>query len=171
MPTDIVPSDTTNANRSAWPAIAAVFAVCLLLTFGAAAIGAQFQPGPWYAQLNRPPLTPPNWIFGPVWTALYFMMGVAAAIVWAKSGWQDARLPLGLYCGQLALNCLWSALFFGMQRPGLALVDIVILWLAILATIAAFSRHSRLAAGMLVPYLAWVSFATYLNAGFWWLNR
>jgi tryptophan-rich sensory protein len=166
---DGVSGERTPSSRS-WPA-AAIVAACLLGTFGAAAIGAQFMPGAWYEGLARPPLTPPNWIFGPVWTALYALMGLAAAIVWMKSGWRAARVPLAVYALQLALNSLWSALFFGMHRPDLALVDIVVLWLAIAATMAAFAKHSKLAAAMLAPYLAWVSFATYLNAGFWWLNR
>jgi len=161
---------TAPAKQNALRTAAIVF-VCLLVTYGAAALGTLFPPDGWYAGLQRPPLAPPNWIFGPVWTTLYGLMAVAAALVWIKVACQSARLPLGLYALQLALNTVWTALFFGLHRPDLALVDIVVLWLAIIATMAAFARHSRVAAMLLAPYLAWVSFATYLNAGFWWLNR
>ena len=120
-------------------------------TFTAAWIGSWYQPGEWYAALVKPTLTPPAWIFGPVWTLLYAMMAIAAWLVWSRYGWVNAIGPLGLFLGQLALNALWSYLFFGLQRPGLALLDIVALWLAILATLTAFWRYHRAAGLLLLP--------------------
>lgn len=172
--TTAVPSATVGPTKGTsrnWPTIAAKLIACILITFGAASLGALSQPDAWYASLQRPPLAPPNWIFGPVWTTLYLLMALAAAIVWIQAGWRAAKLPLAIYLVQLALNAAWSPLFFGLHRPDLALLDIVLIWVGILVTMWAFARHSRLAAALLVPYLAWVSFATYLNAGFWWLNR
>jgi tryptophan-rich sensory protein len=156
----------TSAARSAL-GLAASFAV----VFAAAACGAQFMPGPWYECLSKPPLNPPNWIFGPVWTALYGMMAVAAWRVWRKVGFRGGRNALVLFGLQLIINAAWSALFFGARQPLWALIDIAALWLAILATIWAFARIDRVAAGLLVPYFAWVTFASYLNAMLWWLNR
>lgn len=137
-------------------------------------IGAVFTApaiGGWYVALAKPALTPPGWVFGPVWTALYALMGVAAFLVW-KRGWRrrEVRIALAVFAVQLALNALWSFLFFGWHAPGIALVEIAFLWLAILATIVAFTRISRAAARLLVPYIAWVSFAAYLNYALWALN-
>jgi len=153
--------------------------VFVLLVAGAAFVGAQFTPGPWYQSLRRPPLAPPNWIFGPVWSVLYLAIAVAAFLVWRSperggtgTGTTTAvRLGLGLWATQLALNALWSYLFFGLERPGVALVEIVLLLATIIATAVVFFSVSRAAGLLFVPYIAWVSFATYLNAGFWWLNR
>jgi tryptophan-rich sensory protein len=151
-----------------WAWIGLIF--WLAVTFSAAWIGSWFQPGEWYAGLVKPALTPPAWIFGPVWTLLYAMMAIAAWLVWRRYGWTNAIGPLSLFLGQLALNALWSYLFFGLQRPGLALLDIIALWLAILATLMAFWRSHPPAGLLLLPYLLWVSFATYLNFQFWLLN-
>lgn len=117
----------------------------------------------WYATLARPALNPPAWVFGPVWTALYALMGISLWLAWNR---RNARI----FSVQLALNVLWSILFFGLHSPGIALLDIIALWLAIVWTIAAFSRTSRSAAYLLVPYLLWVSFAAYLNYAIWALN-
>ena len=126
----------------------------------------------WYPSLVRPSFAPPSWIFGPVWTLLYLMMGFAAYLVWQRGGGAAAaRTALALFGAQLVLNGLWSVLFFGLRAPGLALVEIVVLWVAIAATLWAFWRIRPAAGALLVPYLAWVTFATALNAGFWWLNR
>lgn len=127
----------------------------------------------WYAALVKPPGTPPNAVFGPVWTLLYAAMAVAAFLVWRNSAQQSrARYAaLLLFFIQLFLNLLWSVLFFGLQNPALALIDIIALLAAISGTIVLFYRISAPAAWLLVPYMAWVSFATYLNAGIWWLNR
>jgi benzodiazapine receptor len=131
----------------------------------------------WYAGLIRPELSPPNWIFGPVWVTLYFLMGVAAFLVWssyAKTEDGQARgrikIALGIFLGQLVLNVLWSAIFFGLHNLLWALVEIIILWLAILWTIIVFYKISRPAAYLLLPYILWVSFAAYLNYSIWMLN-
>lgn len=142
----------------------------MLLCFAGSAVGALFMPGEWYAALNKPAWNPPGWIFGPVWTALYAMMALAAWLVWQQGGFAVQRRPLGLFLLQLALNALWTPLFFGLHQPGLAFVGIILLWLAILATLLTFWRVSRAAAWLLVPYLAWVSFATVLNGTIWRLN-
>jgi tryptophan-rich sensory protein len=112
----------------------------------------------WYTTIAKPELNPPAWVFGPVWTTLFALMGIGAFLVW-KQGLErrDVRIALGIFVGQLALNTLWSILFFGLQSPGVAFVEIVVLWLAILATIVAFARISRPAAWLLVPYILWVS--------------
>jgi benzodiazapine receptor len=143
------------------------------ICFGAAAIGAAVttpQIPTWYAELARPSWNPPAWVFGPVWSVLYLLMAVAAWLVWRERGLGQATLPLAIFMVQLALNTLWSVLFFGLHSPGAAAVEIVVLWLAIIATIVAFWRHSRLAAGLLVPYLMWVSFAAVLNWTIWQMN-
>jgi len=145
----------------------------LVICFAASGAGALFTTpkiGDWYATLNRPSFAPPNWVFGPVWTMLYAMMAVAAWLVWKREGVKQAVLPLGLFGVQLALNVLWSVLFFGMENPFAALMEILLLWLFILATTILFFRHSPLAGALLVPYLCWVSFAAVLNYGFWTLN-
>ena len=121
----------------------------------------------WYPTITKPPFNPPAWVFGPVWTTLYVMMAVAAWRVWRKMGWGK---PLYLFIAQLVLNSLWSFLFFGMQSPTWALIDIVPLLALILLTIATFWPIDRIAGGLLMPYAAWVSFATLLNASIWWLN-
>ena len=141
-------------------------AAWLLLTFAAAALGniaTGTSVGDWYHQIARPDWTPPDWIFGPVWTALYLMMAIAAWLVWRPAGFAAARWPLVLFLVQLALNTLWSVLFFGLQRPDLAAVEIVLLWVAILATLIAFWKRSTVAGWLLVPYWAWVTFAALLN--------
>lgn len=142
----------------------------LALTFGAAAIGSQFMPGEWYARLAKPAWTPPSSVFGPVWTLLYALMAVAGWLVWRERGLAGARVALSLFVLQLALNAAWSWLFFGLQRTGAAMVDIVLLWLAIVATAIAFRQVRRLAAVLLLPYLLWVSFASALNFAIWRLN-
>lgn len=126
----------------------------------------------WYPTLVKPPFNPPAWIFGPVWTLLYITMGVAAFLVWRQGlAAEGVRLALAVFIIQLALNGLWSILFFGLQAPGWALVEIILLWLAIAATLVLFWRVVPAAGLLLIPYLAWVSFATVLNASLWWLNR
>lgn len=128
----------------------------------------------WYPSLRKPPGTPPNAIFGPVWTLLYAMMGVAGALVWhrhaALPGEATAR-GLRWFVIQLVLNVAWTPVFFGLQRLGPALVVIAALWVAIGLTIRCLAPVSRVAAGLLAPYWLWVSYAAYLNAGLWWLNR
>lgn len=126
----------------------------------------------WYPTLVKPSFNPPAWIFGPVWTVLYLMMGVAAYLIWRQGIDADGvRVALAVFVLQLALNGLWSILFFGMHSPGWALVEIVVLWFAIGATISLFWGVAPAAGVLLLPYWAWVSFATVLNASLWWLNR
>ena len=140
----------------------------LVLCFGAAAVGARFKPGEWYQALRKPSWTPPSWLFAPAWTLLYAMMAVAAWLVWRQTGFSG---EVGLFVLQLALNAAWSWLFFGLHRPAFAFADIVVLWLAILATLLAFWTVRPVAGWLLVPYLAWVSLASALNAALWRLNR
>ncbi len=125
----------------------------------------------WYAGIVKPSLNPPAWVFGPVWTTLFALMGIAAFLIWKKGlDRRDVKIALGLFLGQLVLNTLWSIIFFGLHSPGGALIEIVFLWLAIIATIIAFYKISRPAAWLLVPYILWVSFAGYLNFSIWQLN-
>ncbi|MBN1585477.1 tryptophan-rich sensory protein [Candidatus Uhrbacteria bacterium] len=125
----------------------------------------------WYAGLSRPELSPPAWVFAPVWTALFALMGLAAFLVWRRGlGQRENRIALGLFLVQLALNTLWSIVFFGLRSPGGAFLEIVFLWFAILATIIAFYKISKPAAWLLLPYILWVSFAGYLNCAIWRLN-
>lgn len=124
----------------------------------------------WYPTLRKPTGTPPNWVFGPVWTVLYIVMAVAAWIVWRDVGWQIARPALILFFGQLALSIAWSGIFFASRQPGLAFAEIIILWLAIAATAMFFWYFVPLAGALMLPYLAWVTFASYLNLGIWRLN-
>jgi tryptophan-rich sensory protein len=127
----------------------------------------------WYPTLQKPAWNPPNWIFGPVWTILYGLIGLASWLIWRKREGQEkqARSALIWYSLQLGLNFLWSVIFFGLRRPDLALLEIVMLWGAILVTMVKFARIDRLAAGLMIPYLLWVTFATALNGAIWWLNR
>jgi len=131
----------------------------------------------WYATLVKPALNPPSWVFGPVWTTLFVLMGIAAFLVFSACKKElpmsekiKIRIAMGLFVFQLVLNTLWSILFFGMQNPAGAFVEIILLWLAIAATIIAFYRVSKPAAYLLLPYIAWVSFAAYLNYSIWMLN-
>lgn len=124
----------------------------------------------WYRMLAKPALLPPAWVFGPVWTTLFLLMGIAAFFVWRERESKKIGPALGIYFFQLCLNVLWSILFFGLQNPAAALFEIVILWLAIILTIVWFSKISKLAAWLLIPYLLWVTFAIYLNFGIWKLN-
>lgn len=144
------------------------------LSEGAGVIGSFFTAPSitsWYGALARPDLSPPNWVFGPVWTTLFALMGVAAFLVWKKGGpRKSVNVAMGVFFVQLLLNTLWSIIFFGLHSPGGALVEIVFLWLAILATIIAFVRISKPAAWLLAPYILWVTFAFYLNYMIWILN-
>ena len=142
----------------------------LLLSLAAASPGGLFMPGEWYAALQKPSWNPPDWIFGPIWTVLYTLMAVAAWLVWRRGGFAAQRRPLGLFLAQLTLNAAWTPLFFGLHRPDFAFVEIVFLWLGIAATILAFGPANRVAAWLLAPYLAWVSFALVLNLTLWRLN-
>lgn len=142
----------------------------MVLCFLAASLGALFMPGAWYAALQKPSWNPPGWVFGPVWSVLYTLMAIAAWLAWKQGGFAAQGKPLSVFLFQLALNAAWSPIFFGLQRPDLAFAVILLLWLAIVATGWTFRPVSRPAAWLLVPYLAWVSFATVLNGTLWWLN-
>lgn len=123
----------------------------------------------WYLTLNRPSWNPPNWIFGPMWTTLYVLMGIACYLIW-KSDHPQKKQLLTLYFVQLGLNALWSPAFFGAESPILGLVVIIPLWVMILICIVQFKKVSKWASGLMVPYLLWVSFATVLNFAIWQLN-
>lgn len=125
----------------------------------------------WYAGIVKPALNPPAWVFGPVWTTLFILMGIAAFLIW-KGGLErrKVKIALAIFLGQLVLNTLWSIIFFGLHSPGGALVEIIFLWLAIFITIIIFAKISKLAAWLLVPYILWVSFAMYLNFAIYRLN-
>ena len=148
--------------------------ISLLLPQLAGLVGALFTtpniPG-WYAGLIKRELNPASWVFGPVWTTLFILMGIAMYLVWSKGlDKKGVSIALGVFIAQLALNTLWSVLFFGIQNPGAAFIEIIILWLSILATIILFKQVSQTAAWLLVPYILWVSFAAYLNYSIWILN-
>ena len=141
--------------------------VCVAISQGSGILGSlvtiQAISG-WYQTLVKPSFNPPNWIFGPVWTILYFLMGISLYMVWIRKG------NLKWFWVQLILNSLWSFLFFGLKSPGMALIEIILLWVAIILTIKSFMKVYRTAAYLLYPYLAWVTFATILNFSIWILN-
>jgi len=141
----------------------------LAISFVPALIGFRFPAPEYYARLQKPSWAPPGWLFGPVWTVLYALMGIAAWLVAAKGG--SSRTPLVLWGAQLGLNATWTPVFFGLRAPGLALVNIVLLWLALVGTVLAFFSRRPLSGVLLIPYLAWVSFATALNFEIWRRNR
>ncbi len=147
-------------------ALLGFIAACFL----AAMTGAFFRPGEWYERLKKPSWRPPNRLFAPVWTILYLMIGISGWLIWREAGFVGAALPLAVYALQLVLNAAWTPLFFGLHRPDLGLVDIVLVWLSIIATILLFVPISVAAALLLVPYLVWVTFATALNFAVWRLN-
>jgi tryptophan-rich sensory protein len=144
----------------------------LAVAFAAAAVGAvaSAQARTFYAQLMRPEWAPPGWVFGTVWTLLYAMMAVAAWMVWRERGFAGAGTALGLFLAQLVLNALWSWLFFAWRLGGWAFAEILVLWVAIAATTAAFWMVRPPAGALLLPYLAWVSFAAVLNWSIWQMN-
>ncbi len=156
-------------TRGQWLALAGFVGLPLLVGVTAAAISMPAAQG-WYLSLNRPPGTPPNWLFGPVWGALYVLIGVAAWLVWrARQGSRELR-PLRLWGWQLLANATWSPAFFGLHSLALALAVILVLLLLIVATALSFRAVRRPAALLMLPYLAWVCYAAYLNAGFVILN-
>lgn len=140
------------------------------ISFLPALAGAAFPAPDYYRSLRRPPWAPPTWLFGPAWTLLYASMGVAAWLV-ARDGERAARPALAIFGVQLALNAAWTPIFFGLRRPGLALIEIVAMWLAVAAATVAFFGRRAAAGALLVPYLAWVSYAAALNWEIWRHNR
>lgn len=144
-------------------------AICLAVMLSGALTTAPAIAG-WYADLRKPAWTPPAWLFGPVWTALYLSMAVAAWLVWRRRHETRVAIPLGLFTVQLILNAAWSPLFFALRHPAAACVDIVLLWSGIVATLVAFWRVCAIAGGLLVPYCIWVTYAAALNFTIWRLN-
>jgi translocator protein len=142
----------------------------LVLSFAAGWIGSRYMPGAWYASLAKPAWNPPAAVFAPVWSLLYVLMGVAAWLIWRRAGFSGAGPALVLFIVQLGLNALWSYLFFGLHRPDLAFLDIVALWAVILNVAVLFWREDWRAGALMVPYLAWVGFASCLNFVLWRLN-
>lgn len=142
----------------------------LVFCFAAAGTGLFVSTDGWYTGLHKPAWNPPSWLFGPVWTLLYTMMAVAAWLVWSEGGWKPHRWSLGMFCLQWLFNALWTPVFFGAHRAGWAFLDIVLLWIALATTVVRFWRTSLLAGAMLLPYLAWVSFAAALNLSIWRMN-
>ena len=153
--------------RNRWLVLAGFVLLCLVTgMIGGLASAPQIDG--WYRTLAKPSWNPPDWVFGPVWTVLYIMMGVAAWLVWKT---KDRTSPaMVLFYMQLALNLAWTFLFFNAQSPGFALIEIVFLWTAVLVTMLAFLGRSTVAGLLFVPYLAWVSFAAVLNAAIWMMN-
>ena len=149
---------------------AASLFVFIALMAGAGFFGSRFPPGEWYASLAKPSFNPPNWVFGPVWTALYLAIAFAGWRVWLADG-PNRRAALGLWLAQWVLNALWSWLFFGLHRPDLALAEIVLLFCTIVLFMIAAYPLSRAASSLFLPYGLWVSFATALNGALWHLNR
>lgn len=152
----------------------AKFIISIIIPFITAAIGSFFTSSAvmtWYTTLQRPSFSPPNWIFAPVWTILYLMMGIALYFVWAE-GWdkKPVKIAMTVFFIQLALNALWSIIFFGLHLPFYAFVEIIFLWFSIYLTMLLFSNVSRKAAYLLVPYILWVSFAVVLNYYIFMLN-
>ncbi|MFI0490819.1 TspO/MBR family protein [Flavobacterium sp.] len=127
----------------------------------------------WYPTLVKPSFNPPNWIFAPVWSMLYIMMGVAAGLVWNRIDFEKevVKKALVFFAIQLALNALWSYLFFGLKNPMLAGVEVILLWLMIFETYSKFVKINKIAGYLFIPYLFWVSFASVLNISIWWLNK
>lgn len=166
---NIQSSVLAHSKPSAGHSLAAL-AGWLLLTYSASATAALIADNGWYTELAKPAWNPPGWIFGPVWTVLYALMAVAAWRVWLHGGWVRQKKALGLFLFQWALNTSWTPLFFGLHRPGGALAEILVLLATILATMRAFWRVDRPAGLLLLPYAAWVAFATVLNWAIWRLN-
>jgi translocator protein len=162
---------TSLASRSALNQCAGLVG-WLVLTFLAAAVGAaaSVQAGTFYGQLARPSWAPPGWLFGPVWSALYLLMAISAWLVWRTSSHRSTTPALGLYVAQLGANALWTWLFFAWNQGAWAFADVLLVWVLLGLTIAAFRRHSMLAAGLLLPYLAWVTFAAALSWATWRMN-
>jgi translocator protein len=163
-------SDTDRSASTKWAVLVIWISVC----FAAAGIGALMTAPAlreWYPRLNKPAWTPPNGVFGPVWTLLYASMGFAAWIVWLQRTSRSVAPAISIFAIQLTLSVAWSGLFFGLHSPGAGLLTIVALWCAIAATIVTFRCAAALAGWILVPYLAWVSFALALNFEIWRLNK
>jgi benzodiazapine receptor len=149
------------------------FALFAGLCFSVAALGSIWTSRSvrtWYVRLQKPSFNPPSWVFGPVWSVLYFSMAISAWLVWRNAGWNAPRAAFILFFIQLGFNLAWSGLFFGLHHPGLAFIDILALLAAIVATAIVFRAFSEIAFWLLIPYAAWVCFASLLNFEIWRLN-
>lgn len=169
---DTAPTRMTSLHLLPTPASSSASALAgwLAFCFAAAVPAAFMSTGGWYAALQKPSWNPPAWVFAPGWNALYITMAVAAWLVWRRGGWQFQRTALGLFLVQWLLSALWTPLFFSMHLIGFAAADILLLWLALAATVILFWRVRTEAGLLLLPYLAWVSFAAMLNFTIWRLN-
>ena len=147
--------------------------ISIVATVGIGSLGGIFTISEipnWYAGLNKPSFNPPNWLFGPVWTSLYTMMGVSFYLIWKQPANETRKKAIQLFMIHFVLNFFWSIIFFSIHAIGSALIEIIVMWIFILLTIIQFSKLSKVAAWLLVPYIAWVSFATILTASIWKLN-
>ena len=144
--------------------------VCLLIGAIGSILTIESIPT-WYASLTKPFFNPPSWLFGPVWTVLYVLMGISFAVVWNKRPIAKARKAYSLFAAQLFLNMIWSPVFFGLKNIPLAFLIIVLMWIYVFRTIKAFAPINKTASYLLYPYLAWITFASLLNASIWFLNR
>lgn len=147
--------------------------ISIVATVGIGSLGGIFTIAEipnWYAGLNKPSFNPPNWLFGPVWTSLYTMMGIAFYLIWKQPATDTRKKAIQIFIIQFVLNFFWSIIFFSLHSIGAALIEIIVMWIFILLTIIQFSKLSKPAAWLLVPYIAWVSFATLLTASIWKLN-
>jgi benzodiazapine receptor len=166
----MIPAESAGAQRRrSFVALAAFVSLCFLVAAAGGVVTAG-SVGTWYVGLAKPSFNPPGWVFGPVWMVLYLMIAVAGWRVWRRRGEAGAWDALAAWGVQLALNLGWSVVFFGARMIGAALVEILVLLAAILVTATLFWRIDRVAGWLLVPYAAWVGFATVLNAALWWLN-
>ena len=144
--------------------------ICYVTAWTGAQVSPGIAPAEWYESINKPDWNPPGWLFGPVWTLLYTLMGIAAWTIWKKFGFGKAKAALSMFFVQLFLNGLWSQLFFGAQEIGWAFFEIILLLAAIIVTTYLFYQKSVAAGWLMVPYILWVSFATVLNGTIWWMN-
>jgi tryptophan-rich sensory protein len=156
-------------DRGSWLSLIPFVVVCFLAA-GVGALATYSSVKTWYPHLRRPEWTPPDWLFGPVWTALYLLMAMSAWLVWRGSNSGVRRFALILFGIQLVLNALWSVVFFGLRKIGPAFAEVLLLWMMLIATAVAFLPLSLLAAWLLIPYIAWVGFASYLNFRIWQMN-
>lgn len=152
------------------PRLATGFVGWLIICFAAAWVGSLATPGQWYAELEKPPFNPPDWMFAVIWTILYLLMAVAAWMVWKRKGFPGAAVPLTLFFIQLGLNVAWPWIFFSLQAPGWAFAEIILLWFSLLLTMSSFWIENPPAGALLVPYLGWISYAALINYTIWRMN-
>ncbi len=163
---------SNNSSKPFFRIVGLIFflGICFFTAWAGSQVSPGIAPADWYENLNKPVWNPPGWLFGPVWSILYTLMGIAAWLVWKEYGFSGASAALGAFFVQLMLNGLWSQIFFGMQEPGWAFAEIILLLAAIVVTTILFFKKSRTAGWLMVPYIAWVSFASVLNGTIWVMN-